>query len=325
MLPAPARAAGRHAQRLPDRTTEGQARRPLERLERDRARRRLGADRWRRGPRRADDHRDGRPHAARLRPRLGRRHAAGGRAGDAPRRVPVRIRQAARRPAADAERPRRPVHRVGGGDGDGAAAGARLRRRAATSEAAFARLATAVAKYWVCKRRPGAGRRGARVPRRQRLRRGVGPAAALPRAAAALDLGRLGERHLPRRAARRPARAGVASTRSSPSCRRRRAPSRGSTPSSRTLAPELREADEARAARPAASSSGWRSRSRQSLLVRHCAAGGRRRFLRGSGSEDAPAWPTARCRSGVDSAAIIERHRPIPVSRSHKLPGNPDV
>ena len=61
-----------------------------------------------RGPRRADDHRDGRPHAARLRHRLApacgrpsrrRVHHAAHRA---------RVRQAAHRAAADAERPRRP-------------------------------------------------------------------------------------------------------------------------------------------------------------------------------------------------------------------------
>ena len=50
---------------------------------------------------------------------------------------------------------------------------------------AFKRLATAVAKYYVCKRAPGARLRGAGVPGRQRLRRGLGDAASLPRGAAA--------------------------------------------------------------------------------------------------------------------------------------------
>ena len=44
-------------------------------------------------------------------------------------------------------------------------------------------------------------RRGARVLRRQRLRRGVGDAAPVPRVAAELDLGGLGQRPVPRRAA----------------------------------------------------------------------------------------------------------------------------
>ena len=76
---------------------------------------------------------------------------------------------------------------------DRAAPRARLRpARARLAEAAFARIATAVAKYWICKRGPGARSRGARVPRRERLRRGVGAAAGLPPAAAPLDLGGAG-------------------------------------------------------------------------------------------------------------------------------------
>ena len=75
---------------------------------------------------------------------------------------------------------------------------ARLRR---ATRPAFRRFATAVMKYWVCKRAAGARRRGARVPGRQRLRRGLGDAAALPRRAAELDLGGLGQRRRARRAA----------------------------------------------------------------------------------------------------------------------------
>ena len=80
------------------------------------------------GPRRPDDPRDGQPHAARLRARLGCPDAPRRRGGDAPRRAPRRLRTAAGRAAADAERPRRPLRRERGGDRDGAAAGARLRR-----------------------------------------------------------------------------------------------------------------------------------------------------------------------------------------------------
>ena len=130
VLPRPARAAGRDAQRLPHPAVEGQARRPLERVERDRARVRVGAARRRGGTRRADDHRDGQPHASRLRARHGGGDAHGRRAGDAPRRAPLGVRQAARRPAADEQRPRRPVRRVRGGDADRAAARARVRPRA---------------------------------------------------------------------------------------------------------------------------------------------------------------------------------------------------
>ena len=88
------------------------------------------------------------------------------------------------RPAADAERARRPRGRVRGGDDLVDAPGARLRRgdrRRRARRQQFKRLANAVLKYWICKRGAGARGRGARVPRRQRLRRGVGHAAALPR------------------------------------------------------------------------------------------------------------------------------------------------
>ena len=73
-------------------------------------------------------------------------------------------------------------------------------------EAALRRIALPLAKFWVCKRTPGVRRRGAGVPRRQRVRRGVRAAAALPRGAAELGLGGLGQRQRARRAARaRPA------------------------------------------------------------------------------------------------------------------------
>ena len=77
------------------------------------------------GARRRDDHRHGRPHAARLRARLDRPHAPRGRGGDAPRGAPRGVRAPARRAAAPPERPRRPLPRLRGGDGDGAPARAR--------------------------------------------------------------------------------------------------------------------------------------------------------------------------------------------------------
>ena len=67
--------------------------------------------------------------------------------------------------------------------------------------APFRRLATAVAQVLDLQARAGPRRRGAGVPGRQRLRRGVGDAAALPRGAAQLDLGGLGQRAVPGRAA----------------------------------------------------------------------------------------------------------------------------
>ena len=74
------------------------------------------------------------------------------------------------------------------------AAAMRVARAYDEDDAAFRRFATAVMKYWVCKRAAPARRRGARVPRRQRLRRGVGHAAPATRLAAQLDLGGLGQR-----------------------------------------------------------------------------------------------------------------------------------
>ena len=182
VLPRRAAAAG-----LPDRPAEGQARQPLERVGRDRARRRRRPARRRGGARRADDHRDGRPHAARLRARLDGADAARGRRGDAPRRAPRRVRPPARRAAADGERARRPLRRVGGGDGDRAAARARVRRGRRRVPAAGDRGREVLG----LQADAGARRGGARVPRRQRLRRGVAAAAALPREPAQLDLGRL--------------------------------------------------------------------------------------------------------------------------------------
>ena len=90
VLPRPARAARRDAQRLPHPAAEGQARRPLERVERDRARRRVGAARRRGGARRAG--RSSRWSTTRGSTACSarRRRCAGRRAGDAPRRSPAR-------------------------------------------------------------------------------------------------------------------------------------------------------------------------------------------------------------------------------------------
>ena len=128
LLPLPALDAGRRAQPLPPAAAQGQARQPLQRLQRDRVRRRLGLAGRRGGRRGADDHRDGQPHPPRLRARRRHRDARRRRPGDPPRHPPLGLRPRAGRAAADAERPRRPRDRVGGGDDLGAAPGPRLRR-----------------------------------------------------------------------------------------------------------------------------------------------------------------------------------------------------
>src|SRR5207253_1731246 len=111
--------------------------------------------------------------------------------------------EASHRPAAHAERARRSRGRVRGGDGRHAPPGARLRRGAARRDAAPLRPSGDGRRQVLgLQARADAGRRGARVPGRQRLRRGVHDAAPLPRGAAQLDLGRLRQRDVPRRPAR---------------------------------------------------------------------------------------------------------------------------
>ena len=133
------------------------------------------------------------------------RRAAG--RGVVARRPPLGVRLAARRQAADAERRsptsrssprRRPRSRMR------LAAAVDDARRPARGRAAPDRAAAR--EVLGLQAHAGDGRRGAGVPGRQRLRRGVRAAAALPRVAAQLDLGGLGQRQRPRRAARaRPA------------------------------------------------------------------------------------------------------------------------
>ena len=99
--------------------------------------------------------------------------------------------------------------------------GARRRRRRGRVPAAR----DAGAQVLDLQARPGPRGRGAGVPGRQRLRRGVGDAAALPREPAGLDLGGVGQRPVPRRAARDGEAAPPRWRRSSPRSRRPAAPS----------------------------------------------------------------------------------------------------
>ena len=164
------------------------------------------------GPRRADDHRDGRPHAAGLRDRRGGGDAHGASSTrPAPRRPPQRLRQDADRPAADAQRARRPVRSSPRRPPRWRCAWrAPTTRPTPTPTPATTRptpsCSSASRPPWAstgpASARPNHAVRGAGVPRRRRLRRGVGHAAPLPRGAAGLDLGGLGQRHEPRRPAR---------------------------------------------------------------------------------------------------------------------------
>ncbi len=163
LLPAAAHPPRRQPQRVPHPAPEGQARQPLQRLLGDRAARRVGADGRRARPRRADDHRDGRPHAPGLRDRRRRRDARGG--GQRHRTTPRTAAPSASadRPAADAQRARRPVPGVRGRRRRWRCAWrAPTTRRTPTPTPAtddsdaqlFKRLATAVGKFWTCKRAP---------------------------------------------------------------------------------------------------------------------------------------------------------------------------
>ena len=114
---------------------------------------------------------------------------------------PQRLRQAADRSAADAERAGRPGDRVRGRHGRHDAAGPRLRRGATATGGRVRRLATAVLKYWTCKRAPVHAAEALECLGGNGYVEEWPLAAPLPRGAAELDLGGLGQRPVPGRAA----------------------------------------------------------------------------------------------------------------------------
>ncbi len=101
----------------------------------------------------------------------------------------------AHRPAADGERPRRPRARGRGRRRAGLPRGARLRRGRPRLRPPRRGAGQVPQRTRRC---PQVDLRGDGMPRRRRLRRGGTDAALLSRGAAELDLGRLGQRHLPR-------------------------------------------------------------------------------------------------------------------------------
>ena len=126
------------------------------------------------------------------------------RRGGPPCRAPAGLRRAARRQAAHAQRARRPGRRSGGSHGqlDVAGRSVRGRRRAgrrARDRAASCRHAGAEVLDLQAGTRPR--QRGARVPRRRGVRRGIRAAPAVPAESSQRDLGGIRQRHLPRRAA----------------------------------------------------------------------------------------------------------------------------
>ena len=310
---AAARPAGRHAQRgssiqrlkdkLGNRSNASSG---------GRVPRRVGADGRRAGPRRADDHRDGRPHAAGLRARRGRRDARGRRAGD--RGTP---RTATRSASALADQPlMRNVLADLAIESEAATRSALRLARAydiaarTTTEAPLKRLGTAIGKYWVCKRAPDHAFEALECLGGNGYVEESGHAAALPRGAAVLDLGGLGQRHGARRAARAGARArGAARPTSTRSTLAAGADARLDAFVG-ALRASSRDPESARDARAAARRAAWRWRCRARCCVRDappavadafCASRlGRRR--RASHYGTLPA--------GVDSSAIVARHTP---------------
>ena len=114
LFPAPPGAARRRTQRHAPPTAQGQARQPVQRLGRDRVRRRAGLAGRRGRPGRGHDHRDGQRDQARLRPRQRSGHAPSHGRGGASRQPPAGVRQGTRRAAADGERARRPEPGIAG-------------------------------------------------------------------------------------------------------------------------------------------------------------------------------------------------------------------
>ena len=184
---------------------EGQARQQVERLVRGRVPRRLCRARRRRGCGRAHHHRDGEPDAARLRHRLGRPDRAS-RLSQALNHI--RNRSVFQRKLADQPSMRATVADLALELEAQVALVFRLCRaseRAHDDPARGGLRAPADAGGEVpgLQEHAAARLRIARVPGRQRLHRGPAAGALLPRIAAQRHLGRLGQRHGARRAARR--------------------------------------------------------------------------------------------------------------------------
>ena len=160
--------------RLPGPATQGQAGHALAALlggrvpGRDRPAGRRG------GPRRADHHPDGQPHPAGLPDRLRLGHALGHRAGHPPRPPPLRLRPHAGGPAGHDQRAGRPGRGVRGRHRHRHAHRPRLRRGRRRLPPGGHRGVQVLG----VQARPAARQRGAGVPGRQRLRGGVGHAAA---------------------------------------------------------------------------------------------------------------------------------------------------
>ena len=279
-------------QRVAPAAAQGQARQPLQRLQRGRVRRGDGLAGRRGGPRRPrrSSRWSTRPGwtacwAGRDGMRVGvtqavhharHRRAFGALLVDQPLMRNVLADLAVEREAATARRDAagRRADRAAGRRAGGVPAAGPRRRQVLRLQAA-----------------PGARRRGAGVPGRQRLRRGVRAAPALPRGAAALDLGGLGQRRRPRRAARAGPPAGDAPRPSSP---------RSTRPGADRRLDEAVERLQGRGDPPKRPPAAWPSRWRSSCRAPCSSATATRRSRTPS---PRPAWPPT-------AAAPTERFRP---------------
>ena len=293
--------------RFPHPAAQGQARQPLERLERGGIPRRLGAARGRGRAGRADHPGDGQSHAPRLRHRLGCAACAGARRG---RSITPAHRRAFGKLLID-----QPLMR-------NVLADLAIESEAAT--VAMMRLARAYdpdgeggdeplppprhGRPQVLGLQAGAGARGRGpgMPGRQRLRGGMGPRPPLPRGAAQRDLGGLGQRPVPGRAARPPEVPRVAGRLLRPRSPRPAARTRGWTPSlTRSAGPTSgRTADLESRARHLVERLALALQA--SLLVRHAPSAVAEAFCATRlGGEGGRAFGTLP--SGTDFGGILER------------------
>ena len=179
-------------------------------------------------------------------------------------------------------------------------------------EAAFRRFATAVMKYWVCKRAPGHAAEALECLGGNGFVEDSGMPLLYRDAPLELDLGGLGQRRRARRAARDGQGARGAAGVPGGVRARRRAPTPGSTRTSQRVRERAAAvfAGEDPAVRGAAGGRGPGARAPGLAARPPRAAGGRRRVLRDAGSAGEGGRVYGTLPAGVDAGAIIERALP---------------